>query len=144
MLGNRTPQFAEDNPNSPYLVRQNMKYLSRFKRKKPKFKVGEEVRIKKIKGAFEKEYDGTFKDEIFKIIDVKLNLPIPLYEVASLSGEPLDGKFYASQLTRVNQEVHRIEKIIKKRGNKSLVQWQGYTKKDNTWLDNSEIIRLTQ
>ena len=38
MLGNKTPQFAEDNPNSPYLVRQNMKYLSRFKRKKPRYR----------------------------------------------------------------------------------------------------------
>ena len=93
-----------------------MRYLSKFKRKKPRYKVGMEVRVKKEQGVFEKECDGTFNDEIYKIIDVKLNLPIPLYEISTLSDEVVQGYFYANQLTRVNQLEHRIEKSLKDRG----------------------------
>ena len=103
-----------------------------------------EVRVKKLQGAFEKEYDGTFNDEVYKIVDVKLNLPIPLQELATLSDEPLLGYYYANQLTRVKQLEHRIEKIIRRQGNRSLVQWKGYNKKNNSWVDNSQIRDLTQ
>ena len=75
---------------------------------------------------------------------MKLNLPIPLYELATLSDKPLLGYFYSNQLTIVNQLEHRIEKIVKKQGNRSLVQWKGYSKKDNSWVDNSLKRDLTQ
>ena len=41
-------------------------------------------RSKKQKKQFDKAYDGHFNDEIYKIVDVKLNLPIPLYEHATM------------------------------------------------------------
>ena len=40
------------------------------------------------------------------------------------------------------QETFRIEKIIRKKGNKSLVKWLGYPANFNSWVDNKDLIKL--
>ena len=62
MLGNKSPQWAENNPNSSYLASVNKKYMDSFLKyqRKPKFKIGDRVRIKKQKNIFEKYYDANF------------------------------------------------------------------------------------
>ena len=48
MLGNKSPQWAEDNPTLSYLASINKKYLDGFFKyqRKPKFEIGDRVRIK--------------------------------------------------------------------------------------------------
>ena len=43
MLGKKSPQFAEDNPNSSLIASHNKKYLDRVNKykRKPKFKIGD-------------------------------------------------------------------------------------------------------
>ena len=62
MLGNKSPQWAENNCTSSYFASINKKYLDSFLKhqRKLKFEIGDRVRIKKQKNLFEKKYDANF------------------------------------------------------------------------------------
>ena len=66
---------------------------------KPKFKVGNRVRIFKFKNKFEKGYKGYWTKEIFKIKEVKNTIPIT-YRLEDLDGEKILGSFYNNELQR--------------------------------------------
>ena len=145
MLGGLSPEEAEMDVNNAKVAMENEKYLSKFKRKKPKYQTDMLVRIKSEKTAFHKGYRPNFNDEIFKIVKVKDNLPVPLYTLASLDDqEVLIGNFYQFQITPVKQTDHRIEKVLKKdkKTGRSFVSWQGYPERFNSWIQDSDIIKL--
>ena len=87
---------------------------------KPKFSVGDKVRISKKKKTFEKGYTSRWTEEIFMIIEVKRTSPIT-YKIADLNGEEIKGTFYEPELQKTSQELFRIEKLIKRGKKKSLV-----------------------
>ena len=37
------------------------------------------------------------------------------------------------------QEIFRIDKVLKRQGEKSLVKWMGYHKSFNSWIDKKNI-----
>ena len=85
---------------------------------KPKFSIGDKVRISKKKKTFEKGYTTRWTEEIFTIVEVKHTQP-PTYKIADLNGEEIQGSFYEPELQKTSQELFRIEKVIK-RGKKNL------------------------
>ena len=109
---------------------------------KPKFSVGDKVRISKKKKTFEKGYTTRWTKEIFTIVEVKRNQP-PTYKVADLNGEEIKGSFYEPELQKTNQEIFRIEKVIKRGKKKSLVKWKGYSDDFNSWVDNKDIVNIS-
>ena len=108
----------------------------------PKFSVGDEVRISKKKKTFEKGNTTRWTEEIFTITKIQNTNPIT-YKIADFQGEEIDGTFYEPELQKTEQQVFRIEKVIEKRKNKSLVKWKGYSDKFNSWVDNKNLIDLT-
>ena len=62
------------------------------------------------------------------------------YVISYLNGEEIVGSFYEKELQRTNQKEFRIEKVIKKKGNKLYVKWEGYDNIFNSWTDKSDII----
>ena len=88
---------------------------------KPKFSVGDKVRISKKKKTFEKGYTTRWTEEIFTITEVKLTSPVT-YKIANLNGEEITSTFYEPELQKTSQELFRIEKVIKRGKNKSLVK----------------------
>ena len=108
----------------------------------PKFSVGDEVRISKKKKTFEKGYTTRWTEEIFTITEIQNTNPIT-YKIADLQGEEIDGTFYEPELQKTEQQVFRIEKVIEKRKNKSLVKWKGYSDKFNSWVNNKDLIDLS-
>lgn len=108
---------------------------------KPKFSVGERVRITKMKHTFEKGYTPRWTEEVFTISHVQYTDP-PTYKITDYNGEEIQGTFYEQELQKTSQQIYRIEKVIRKRGNKSLVKWLGYPDSFNSWIDNKELIRL--
>jgi hypothetical protein len=64
---------------------------------KPKFKVGDRVRIYRWKSHFEKGRAENWTREIFVVSKVKKTNPIT-YELNDLNGEPILGGFYANEL----------------------------------------------
>ena len=59
---------------------------------KPKFSVGDKVRISKKKNTFEKGYTTRWTEEIFTIVEVKRTSPVT-YKIADLNGEEIQGTF---------------------------------------------------
>ena len=107
----------------------------------PKFSVGDEVRIIKKKKVFEKGYTTRWTEEIFTIKEIRDTKPIT-YKLSDLQGEEIKGTFYEPELQKTEQQLYRIEKIIKKEKNKSFVKWKGYSDKFNSWVDNKNLIDL--
>ena len=97
----------------------------------PKFKVGDHVRISKYKNIFAKRYTPNSSEEVFFIKEIKNTVPW-IYVINDLDNEQITGTFYEKELQRANQEEFRIEKVIKKQGDKLYVKWKGY--------DNSLIV----
>jgi len=106
-----------------------------------KFKVGNKVRITKKKGIFDKGFTPRWTEEIFTVSQVQYTDP-PTYKITDNNGEEIQGTFYEQELQKTNQEVYRIEKIVRRKGNKSLVKWVGYPQSFNSWVDNAELVRL--
>lgn len=107
---------------------------------KPKFKVGDFVRISKHKHVFEKGYTPNWSAEIFKIKKV-----IPVYPTTYIledyQGNIIQGKFYELELAPVkNPDVYLVEKIVKKRGNRVFVKWLGFSTKHNSWINIKDVL----
>ena len=108
----------------------------------PKFSVGDRVRITKKKKDFEKGYTTRWTEEIFTIKETRNTDPIT-YKLEDLEGEEIKRTFYEPELQKTEQQIYRIEKIIKKEKGKSLVKWKRYSDKFNSWVDNKDLIDLS-
>ena len=49
------------------------------------------------------------------------------------------GSFYEKELQKTDQKEFRIEKVIKKKGDKLYVKWKGYHNSFNSWIDKKDI-----
>ena len=74
----------------------------------------------------------------FVIKKVKNSVPWT-YVINDLSGEEVIGIFYGKELQKTNQHEFRIEKTIKKKGNKLYVKWKGYNNSFKSWIDEKNI-----
>ena len=108
--------------------------------KDPKFKVGDYVRISKYKNIFAKGYMPNWSEEVFAIKKVK-NTISWTYVINDLNGEEIIGTFYEKELQKTNQEEFRIEKVIRRKGDKLYVKWKGYDNSFNSWIDKKDIIK---
>ena len=52
------------------------------------------------------------------------------------------GTFYEKELQKTNQEEFRIEKVIKRKGDKIYVKWKGYDNSFNSWINKKDLIKL--
>ena len=110
---------------------------------KPKFKVGDRVRITKKKNIFEKDFTANWKDEVFIISEVKYTKP-PTYKIKDERGEELGGSFYEPELQQSKVNTYRIEKTLRKRTLKNgqkqeYVKWRGYDNSHNQWINVEDI-----
>ena len=107
--------------------------------KDPKFKVGDHVRISKYKNIFAKRYTPNWSEEVFVISKIKKTVP-QTYVINDLNGEEIIGTFYEKELQKTNQKEFRIEKVIKRKGNKLYVKWKGYDDSFNSWIDKRDLV----
>ena len=63
------------------------------------------------------------------------------YVISDLNEEEIVGSFYKKELQKTNQKELRIEKVIKKKGNKLYVKWEGYDNSFNSWIDKKDLIK---
>ena len=77
--------------------RQYQKYFKNYYSSKTKFKIGDKVRISKIKKTFEKGYLPNFTKEIFVIVEVLKTHPTT-YFLRDSQDQILKGAFYAEEL----------------------------------------------
>ena len=108
--------------------------------KDPKFKSGDYVRISKYKNIFVKGYMPNWSEEVFSISKIKNTLPWT-YVINDLNGEEIIVSFYEKELQKTNQKEFRIEKVIKRKGDKLYVKWKGYNNSFNSCIDKKDLIQ---
>ena len=105
----------------------------------PKFNFGDDVRISKYKNIFAKGYTPNWPEEVFVIKKVKNTVPWT-YVINDLNGEEIIGTFYEKELPKTNQKKFRIEKVIKRKGDKLYVKWKGYDNSFNSRIDKKDLV----
>ena len=96
--------------------------------------------ISKYKNTFAKGFASNWSEEVF--IASKINNTVPwTYVISDMNGEDITGSFYEKELQSTNQQIFRIEKIIKRKGNKLYVKWKGYDDSFNSWINKKYILK---
>src|SRR3978361_2093517 len=104
--------------NEKKILNSAYSHLKTIDPRKPKFTVGDSVRIGTYREAFQKNYTPNYSNEIFKIQKVKLTNP-RTYLLVDEKGNNIEGGFYELELQRVKySDVFLVEKVLKSRGNK--------------------------
>ena len=110
--------------------------------KKPKFKIGDKVRISKYKRKlFDKGFTPNWTEEVF-VVDGILHTKPVTYRLVDLQGETVTGSFYEQELQKTTQEIFRIDEVIFRDKKRALVKWKGYPDKFNSWAPISELKKL--
>ena len=80
-----------------------------------------------------------WSDEIFIIKKIKNTAPWT-YVINDYNGEEIIGTFQETQLQKTDQNEFRIEKVLKKKGDKLYVKWKGYDNSFYSWIDKKDIV----
>ena len=105
----------------------------------PKFKIGDHLRISKYKNIFAKGYMPNWSQEKFVVKKIKNTLSWTCV-MNDLNGKEIIGTFYEQELQGTRQNEFRIEKVIKRKGDKLYVIWKGYDNSFNSWIDTKDIV----
>ena len=114
-------------------------YIKKVNDKYPKFKAGDQVKITKYKNIIAKGSSPNWFEEVFVITKVKNTFPWTIV-INDLNGEEIIGIFYWKELQKADQQGFRIEKVIKREGNKLCVKWKGYDNSFNSWIDKNDLV----
>ena len=75
------------------------------------------------------------------VITKKIKNTVPwTYVINDLNGEEIIGTSYEKESQKIDQQEFRIEKVIKKKGNKLYVKWKGYDNSFNSWIDKKDLV----
>jgi len=133
-----TPVEASEKENES-IVRKNL-YGREFTFRKPKYSIGDKVRLSTYKNQFRKGYKQNYTTEIFTISGVFKDINgVPYYHIKDYNQEEIKGTIYEENLVPYNKEdsEYEVEKVIKTRrvnGQKQyFVKWKGYPESMNSW-----------
>lgn len=129
------------NNRNQMLVRTNIiKSQKHNTLKRPKFRVGDHVRISKYKGDFYKGYTPNWSTEIFTITKINHTNP-PTYHIEDRKNHSILGSFYEYELQRTMfPDLYLIEKVLKRKGNRLFVKWLGLSNEENSWVEKNALV----
>ena len=81
------------------------------------------MRLSSYKNIFVKGYVPNWSKEVFVIKKVRNTVPWT-YVIGDFIGEGIVGIFYEKELQNTNQKEFRVEKVIKRKGDKVNVKWK--------------------
>ena len=120
------------------------KKLKQQRKLKPRFRVNDRVRLNEKSRMFKKGYLPGWTEEVFIVSNVVPGV-VYIYKVKELDDTPVRGTFYEQDLQKVqipDDALYRIEKVLKRQGNKVLVSWKGFPPIYNSWLNKKDIQKL--
>jgi len=100
------------------------------------------VRLNKKFRQFKKGYLPGWTEEVFVIRSVRPG-KVTTYKVEEWDGTSVEGTFYAQDLQKVaveDDDLFRIHKIVKRKGDKVLVRWKGWPVKYDSWVDKKDVL----
>lgn len=104
-----------------------------------KYRVGDYVRVSKLKRVFDKGFTRNWSTETFKIHKVFSTAP-PTYLLQDAKGEVVQGRFYEQKLQRSKYpDIYLIEKIIRRDGDRAYVKWLGLP--ERSWIKLGDVVR---
>ena len=139
-----TPTKASEKENEEKVFANLYGDLIYLKPKKPKFSIGDKVRISKYKRrVFDKGYTPNWSEEVFVLDEILLTKPVT-YILDDLQGEEIKGSFYEKELQKAKQQTFRIEKVVRRdnKKKKALVKWKGYSDKFNSWISFKDLVNF--
>jgi len=80
-------------------------------------------------------------------VDSVYDTPVPAFRIKEWDGSPIRGTFYNEDLQKVtvsDENVFRMEKIVKRQKDKVLVRLKGWPAKYDKWVSKKDIKRLKQ
>ena len=77
--------------------------------------------------------------KLLQLVKSKISYHGP-YAVNDLNGEEIDGKFYENELQKTDQKEFRVEKVIKRKGDKLYIKWKGHDDLFNSWIDKKDVV----
>ena len=80
-----------------------------------------------------------WSEEVLIISEIKNTVPWT-YVINDLNGEKIIRIFYEKELQKIDQKEFRIEKVLKRKGDKSYVKWKGYDNSFNSWIDKKDLV----
>ncbi len=92
-----TPEDAHQEANETMLMRRLYPPLVEGK---PKYALGEWVRVSRTKGIFEKGFHPSWTFQIYRVIGINHAKPI-MYQVADFYGKKMFGSYYETELQKV-------------------------------------------
>ena len=147
---NLTPQKAEELPSAALInLQENFYKKSKkmtTKNQKFKFEIGDLVRLKgnKDNNPFIKSYRRRFTTEVYKIYHRRKTPEINVYYVKSETGEVIKGAFREDFLRLANNENEVYAyRILKEKGDKVLISWDGYPSSSDEWIKKKDLAKLT-
>ena len=108
------------------------------KKKNPKFNVDDHVRISEYKNIFAKGYAPNWSEEVFVVSKIKNTVPLT-YVISDLNGELITGSFHEKKLQKTSQDIFRIEKVLKRKGDKLYVKCKRYDHRFNSRIDKKDL-----
>ena len=67
------------------------------------------------------------------------------YRIKEMDDTPLEGTFYSQDLqkgTVSDDDLYRVEKVLKRKGNKLLVRCKGWPDKYGSWVNKKDVKKL--
>ena len=91
-----------------------------------------------MQNIFAKGYPPNWSEEVFFVSKIKNTVPWT-YVINDPNGDEIT-TFYKKESQKTSQKEFRIEKVIKKKGDKLYVRWKGYDNSFNSWIDKKYLV----
>lgn len=130
---------VEVNSDNVKLVLKRINKSKKNLFKRAKFKIGDKVRVSKLKKVFDKGYTPNWSTEVFTITRVSQTKPYT-YHLKDYQDKPIAGGFYEEELLKTKYPtVYLVEKVLRKKGKKVYVKWLGFDKTHNSWINKKDM-----
>ena len=113
-------------------------------------KVGDRVKISKVKSVFAKGYLPNWTEEEFFVDSINTKYSPTTFKLRDYNGEVIEGSFYRYEIQPVirHEETFLVEKIVRRQrrhGNQMwyLVKWRGYPSSMNSWVRREDVQQLS-
>lgn len=167
-LDGLTPTQASDPANQRRLWLHQYGTIQPNTPDKPKFNIGDAVRVSVYHGAFDKGYHGNWSLDAYVVAAISLGRPV-MYSINNLDGTPVQGRFYEEQLLRtqfprleIKHEavykakpknytiIERVQDVVDQRDSKPWlfegkpmiwlkIKWEGTTEAENEALPLAKL-----